>query len=673
MTTPTRNKTILITLAATVGLFAAFHLLGGSLFNNNWSFVHWSYQPVWYTILWAVMLVAGIALVWKYREPLGSLFAERKWAIAGMAAILLLTTLAGFNSFLYGGGNTRVGQIAQQDVIIYRWFELGSIIVVAGLFKFFSLFGTASNLAGVLAWRSFAFIATALSLAAAAKLAVEMTTDKANRLFVFLILFFGGQTLIYFNFIGIEPIVVPVSLWFAFFAYRASEEGSRLSLGWMWLIAAVGVFMHFSMIFLVPAALFVTIASLSDKTATRWTAFVVGLAGYLGLLALVYHWGSSSLQFSKYLLFFDGKLPQSDYGLFSGRHIGDLIQFFLLALPMIVVLKGLAILSPKHMMGSTAALAGWLMALGGLTVVFILDPVNNIVLDTPRLVAYLAPLSFLFALLAAKASAADAKPAPWLAAVAAVAVLLPLSYLPVYRSVGLSDGYVVSYLEKHDLMYRRAIYAFRDAYFYRKNLDRANEWELKLPIKSPEYLNLRGCRDLALNGKYDDAIMVLNRIITANPFWSEPRLLLASTQMSVNNFRAAEPQIDTCLMLDPYDRATLMQEYAYYRGKGEIAKALKKVEDALALYPGDSEIRTDQMLLNFRIGNTSFADSLAHTLMAADTSLPFPYLVRGLIEDQRGRTDTAIALYQRFVDKAPNEPEASVVKQRLDSLQAGTK
>ena len=590
-----------------------------------------------------------------------------------MAAILILTTLAGFNSFLYGGGNDRVGQIAQQQVIIHRWFEFGAVLFAGWLFKFFSLFGVASDTAGVLAWRSIAFIATALSLVATAKLAIEMTGDRVNRLFIFMILFFGGQSLIYFNFIGIEPIVVPVSLWFALHVYRAAEKGSRLSLAWMWLIAAFGVFMHFSMIFLLPAALFVTIASLSEKSSIRWLAFLVGLAGYVGLIALVYHWGTTSLEFSKYLLFFKGKLPQSDYGLFSGRHIGDFVQFFILAVPLIVVLKGLAILSPGDMTKSRAALAGWLMALSGLTVVFILDPINNIVLDAPRLMAYLAPLSFLFAILAAKASAGDTKPAPWLAAVAVVAILLPLSYLPVYRSIAESDGYVVSYLDQHDSMYRRAIYAFRDAYFYRKDLDPANEWEWKQPIKSPDYLNLRGCKNLALTGKYDDAIMVLNRIITANPLWSEPRLLMASTQMSVNNYKAAKLQIDTCLMLDPYDKATLMQEYAYYRGKGEVAKALKGVQDALALYPGDHEILTDKMLLNYRIGNISLADSLANALIVADTSLPFPYLVRGLIEDHDGRTDTAVVLYQKFVDKAPDEPEAAMIQQRLDSLQTDNK
>lgn len=669
MTSPQQNKTVLIVLAITVVLFIAGRLIGGTLFNNNWSFIHWSYQPVWYTILWLVALVAGVSLVWRYRESLGLFFAKKKWAIAGMAAILVLTTIAGFDSFLYGGGNVRVGQIAQQEVIIYRWFELGSVLFAGALFKFYSVFGLAGNTAGVLAWRSLAFLATAFSLVAAAKLAVEMTGERVNRLFIFLILFFGGQTLMYFNFVGIEPVVVPVSLWFALYVYRAGEEGSRISLVWMWLIAAFGVFMHFSMIFLIPAALFITIASLSEKSSTRWLAFLVGLAGYIGLIVLVYHWGSTSLEFSKYVLFLKGKLPESDYGLFDGRHIGDFVQFFILALPLILVMKGLAVMSPKHMTGSRAAMAGWLMALGGLTVVFILDPTNNIVLDTPRFMAYLVPLSFLFAVLAAKASSGDTKPAPWLAAVAIVAVMLPLSYLPVYRSIAQSDGYVTSYLEQHDSMYRRAIIAFRDAYFYKKQLDPANAWEWKLPYKSPDYLNLRGCRDLALTGKYDDAIMVLNRMITANPRWSEPRLLLASTQIAINNFQAAWPQIDTCLMLNPYDKSTLIQEYAYYRSRGEVAKALNGVEKALKLYPRDSEIRTDQMLLNFRIGNVGLADSLAHSLMVADTSLPFPFLVRALIEDQAGHTDTAVMLYQKFVDMAPDEPEAAVVRHRLDSLQ----
>jgi tetratricopeptide (TPR) repeat protein len=704
--TSSKNKISFYLLLSTVVLFLIGRLAGSSLFSNNWSFNHWNYLPIWYGITWFLALAVAAFLFWKFQDPLGSFFSTTRNIVGGLVVLFALLIVFQFDSFLYGGGNLRVAQIAQAKVIIHRWFEFGSILLVSGLFKLFRVFGLEENTAGVYAWRAFAHLCTALTLVGAVRLAMVMNSDRVRRFFLFVILVFGGQTLLYFGFIGIEPVIIPITTWFALYAYKTGEQRSAACMAAMWVIAAIGVFMHFSLVFLLPAAVYLTFAMFIRKTQAAWVAFVPAAVTYVGLLVLIYTWASDSLEFSKYLLFPEGKLPHSDYGIFSPRRIGDLLQLFFLAAPLVLVLKGTAFSRLWETLSSRAFAAGWLMAVGGTTAIVILDPINSIVLDFPRMIAYLTPYSFLFALLINRFYPSTYKPRLWLGILAAAALLFPLSYLPSYTSINHSEPFVTDYLDKHDVYYRTACVSYRDAYFYRakalkedtavsevyypgdprldsaevlesrpaseKALQRANEWEWKLPAMSPDYLNLRGCRELFFKGEYDEPIRVLNAMIARHPYWTGPRVLLISIQMKAGRYNLAKPHIDTCLMLEPYAREHHIHLYSYYRSIGNIQKAHEAVVYALELFPGDPEIETDYMLLNYRLGNFATADSLSQSLIAADSTLPFPHLVRGLIEDRNGNFEDAIDYYRKFITLGPNEVEVPMIQQRLDSLLSKT-
>jgi len=701
--TDRRQPLSLFLLIGVIAVFFLGRLTGASLFDNGWSFNHWNHLPIWYSILWVFLMVLGTVLLWRFHSDLAARLTSRRNALIGLGVLFVLAFVFQFNSFVYGGGNLRVAQIGQVDHIIYQWHEFGIVAVVSALFHVFSWFGAKANFAAVYAWRVVAFAATLLSLGAAAMLARRITADAVKRLIAFVLLFFGGQTLLYFGFIGVEPIIVPVTLWFAFFAYGATEERTAMSLVWVWLIALLGVLLHFTMAFLLPAAVFVTGHYLLAKRRLTLIAWLAALASYGLLVYGVYSWAGSSLAVSKLFLFPEGKLPFTDYGLYSLRRIGDLLQIFFLAVPLAIVAKGTAFANPSLMRNGGAMAAAWLMALGATTVLVILDPINSIVMDFPRLVAYLTPCSVMLALVAVRHYDRVAAPRLWSALLITAGVLLPLSYLPSYTSIHHSELFVSDYFDKHNVYYYDGCVAYRDAYFYRsaamktdtalsriyfpgqadapateeedtrsaaeKELQRANDWEWSLPTRSPEFINLRGCGDLIRSGETDEAIRVLNAMIARQPFWTEPRVLLISTQMQLGRYRLAKPHIDTCLMIEPYGREHHIHLYSYLRNTGKLADALVAVRDALEFFPNDPEIRTDQMLLNFRIGNVELADSLSQTLLTQDSLLAFPYLIRGMINQSQGGLPNALENYRTFVRLAPNEAETPMVQMWIDSLE----
>jgi tetratricopeptide (TPR) repeat protein len=665
-----KQSYLLPVLLFTIAVFVAGRFVGGNLFDNNWSFIHWRYVPGWYIALWLVLLAALGALSFFQSEKLARFFASPAGSIASLVVVFAAFFVFQFDSFLYGGGNLRVAQIAQAEKIIYRWYEYGSILIASGLNWFFELFDLHYNTAGVYAWKTFSFICAGLSLFGALRLARALTEDTARRWILFVMLFFGPQAILYFGFVGIEPVVVTVSIWFALLMVKLHDRFTVKRLVLLWLLVGLGLFLHFTLAYLIPAAVYATLQVWCKSRSKQTVAYVIGLAVYAGLVLLTYYWADRNLEFSKFLLSPSGRNPLPNYGVFSLRHIGDFLQLIFLTFPQILIVAYLETAQCRSMKDKDRGLllGTLLMMLGGLTVVLVLNPSNSIALDFPRFTAYLFPLAFLLAVLAAVYRSSSPGRQHRLALLAVMALLIPAAYLPTYLRIAQADGYITEYLEKHEFYYMNGCLAFRDAYFYRKEFDNADQWEWKMPVKSQDYLNLRGARDLSLSGEDNSALRSLYQMIIKNPYWTEPRALLASIQLKLGRYRLAKPHIDTCLMLEPYKKDHLINLYRYYRDLQNFPEALKTIKKAEEYYPSDPEVKTDLMIAYYRSGAFQTADSLADELLATDSSRPFPYLIKGLIAEVQKNPKAAIPFYRKFIKLAPNEPETPAIREKLNKL-----
>jgi regulator of sirC expression with transglutaminase-like and TPR domain len=74
------------------------------------------------------------------------------------------------------------------------------------------------------------------------------------------------------------------------------------------------------------------------------------------------------------------------------------------------------------------------------------------------------------------------------------------------------------------------------------------------------------------------------------------------------------------------------------------------------------------MIIFYRANDLVAAEVMADELLAQDSLLPFPYLIKGFLAD-RGRDDArAIQLYEHFLQLAPNEPESPKIRERVAAL-----
>ncbi|MEK7774551.1 MAG: hypothetical protein AAB305_01535, partial [Candidatus Zixiibacteriota bacterium] len=551
-----KQPTIATLLFICAGLFVIGRVAGLLLGGNNWSFTHWSIQPVWYSVAWTVLFALALVIV----SRMSSTFAERLAKGQGIyvaGALLMAGMLAlHFDSFSYGAGNLRIAQVAQADRVIIRWFEMGSVGCTALLVSAFNAVATVkATVAGQLAWQIYAYMMTGITLLGAISLARLLAEKASERISIALLLFFGPHSLILFGYTGPEPVIPAAVIWTGWWMMKSFGGKSKLPLVGLWSTVLLSITMHVSCLFLIPASVFVTFATFRSRKGVS-APVITGLAVHLAGVAGLFWYASSNLEFARNILFINGISPNSDYGLFSIRHLSDHVQRIFLAFPLAIVGIFLLLTRWKSWISDTQIIAALFLTIGGGMTSFIISPVNSVVADVPRMAALLAPASLLLVLLIVRFRKGDSATSP-LSFAAVIAIFVPLAVLPVYRSTLFTSLHIEPYYQKHDSFYYSGALSLRDAFYALGNYDKANEWEQILPIESPQHINIQGCRGLVSREEFGDAVRSLSLMKIRYPYWVEARAYLAFIQVGLGRPDLAKPDIDTCLMMDPYDKTSL--------------------------------------------------------------------------------------------------------------------
>ena len=649
------------------GLFVIGRVAGLLFGGNNWSFMHWAVQPVWYSVAWTVLFFLALVMVTK----MSSTMAEKLSTGTGIyvAGGLLMAGMIAlhFDSFFYGAGNLRIAQVAQADKVIIRWFEMGSVGCAALLVTAINAVATLkATVAGQLAWQIYGYMMTTITLFGAIALARLLSERPSERISIALLLFFGPHSLILFGYTGPEPVIPAAVLWTGWWMMKALGGKSKIPLVGLWLTVVAGVIFHVACLILIPAAIFTTVATFGSQKKIA-NSIIAGLAVHVVGVAGIFWYASTNLEFARNILFINGISPDSDYGLFSIRHLSDHVQRLLLVTPMAIAGLFLLVTRWRSWFPDTRIIAALFLTVGGGMTSFITSPVNSVVADLPRMAALLAPASLLLVLLIMKLRKGSEATSP-LSFAAVIAIFVPLAVLPVYRSTLFTSFHIEPYYQQHDSFYYRGALSLRDAFYGLGNYDKANEWEQILPIESPQHINIQGCRGLVSREEFGDAVRSLSLMKVRYPYWVEARAYLASIQVSLSHPDLAKPDIDTCLMMDPFDKSSLTNQYIYYRETGDFARAIELNEEALEWYPTDTTMRLDQMALYYRRGDLVTSERLANQMLSNDSSMAFPWLIKGIAEDAKHNVTTAMKHYQRFIDGAPNDLDVPRARKRINDL-----
>lgn len=638
------------------------------LFSNNWGLSHWQYFPWWFGLVWAVATAAAVVIVLQCSKRLQTQAISRP--VVGVATVIAfaLIILFRFDSFVSGAGNIRVAEIAQRDYLLVRWFEYGSFYAVHVIYKLLSILSLDSNTAGVWGWRILSFVAALTSLIGSIKIAGLISRDTGRRVVLVIMLFLGPQVLPLFGFVGYSAAVVAVTIWFSYFALRTLRGNSVMSLLPMWGMVLAGLFLHISLVYLIPAAIFVTMRKIVKGANGTRVGSIVAMLSFASMIIALYILAVTRLEWLNEILLFAGKNPFSDYGIFSLRHVGDMLQLLIGYAPMVIlaVILGLIVKIRSKSDGSLAFAA--ILTVSGLAVAFIIDPSNGILSDAPILVAYLFGVSLIASLLCERLWSQIDRVSFSPALVAALAFGSFLAYAPAYVRIANADPYLTDYYDKHKEYYSTTCFAFRDAYFYNGDLDKANAWEMAVRHKSDYYINITGISNLMQSDDNNEALRTLRWVRSEFPYRAEPQQLTATAQLNLHRYALAKPHIDTCFMLQPYNRDHFRSLYIYYRDQQRYPEAVQTLKRALSIFTGDLDFTVDMLISYYRMADYVTADSLCNAVLEVDPQQPYPYFIRALIAEMGGLPGMATVNYQKFIELAPDEPEAEYARNRLDSL-----
>ncbi len=652
------TKPITIVIGVTFTLFLIVRIIGAFSFDNNWSFTQLFYIPIWYYIVPLLVCTSFYILTNKENNFIYNLLNNRLNSFLLFGFLLLLFLIFQFDSFIYGGGNYKIHQIAQTDSIIYRFYEYGSVFLVSLFYKLFSLFEIKNSTAGVYSWKLFSYLGTVLTCIASLLISKTISETTKNRFLIFIIIFFGPQTLSYFGFVGNLSFISASIYFFIYYGLQFERTKSFKTLAILWIITLLAITVHISLLLLLPALLFITFSKLFKQTTV---AYILGITTYACLLATVFWMASSNFEFAKQILFIKGMNIRVYYSLFSLSHFADFLQLLFLFVPQVIIVKFLIFKNRKKVHNTFRFQLVTLIILSANTLVFISEPTHSIIFDAPLFAVYFSPLIILLVLFLSGSTKN-------LRYLALFSLFIPLITLPSYTNIDIAEKQIEVFLEKNHHFYIEGSTALQDSYFQTGEIDKANYWYLNLPKRSRDFLDFTAASEYTYAKMYPEALRLYYQLKIKSPFWGEPRYQIASILITQKQFNLARPEIDTCLMISPYEKDFLKLDYSYYRDLGDFNKAKEKVFDALLIYPNDYDMQTDLAIIYYRLKDIVNADSTAKEVLRQDPSQTYAYLIRGFIAEIKKQPKQAIAFFKEFVRLAPDEPETPDIRKRLNNL-----
>lgn len=668
MTATGSNRSELIVVFLIALLFISARIFGSGFFGDSWSLEQWRFLPIWYSLGWLLFFVTATTLVYLKSDQIASFFNSRLKIISGLLSIILIIVLMQFDSVVHAGGNLTIAQFSQSAHVIHRWYEFGSSIIILQLYNLYEFLGMQANEASLYALKTFLFITVIVSMAGSLLLTTELSSRATHRFWYFLIIFFGPQSLAFFGLIGSELIVIPATIWFGLFAVRTFRQRSITSLVTVWIILIVSVLLHYSAAVLFPAAVYVTLRHFLRPSKFAKLSLLLSLLATFMLLFFYYLYASFDYELSFKLLGFKGTNPFLSYGLFSQRHLGDMMQMLFLFFPQILLLIYLGLKAKREGNNAFAFAFFGVIFLSGLIFVFIANPSNSVLMELPAFAVYFMAGS-IWACTALKTSdEKQTNPTRLLALGAVLSIAFLFSYLPVYSKITLSDKFSSSYFDKFPAYYTKTGLAFRDAYFLKKDLDNANKWDIGMRIKSADYLAFSGANNLVEKGEFTPALEELFRLKIKYPTWTEPRILISAILQRLGQYKEAKAEIDTLLMLEPYNKKHFHALFNYFYNQRSYLQALEIADNSLKIFPDDKKLLVDKMTALFYTRDDAVADSLAREIIRIDSLLPYPYMFRGLIMEQRKNFAGAIRNYRKFIKLLPDSPDTPAIRKKLNDL-----
>ena len=164
---------------------------------------------------------------------------------------------------------------------------------------------------------------------------------------------------------------------------------------------------------------------------------------------------------------------------------------------------------------------------------------------------------------------------------------------------------------------------------------------------------LKEATQLGLERKYDQAIALLNQLVTLRPDDRALKIYLGGMHAAAGQVTQAAAILDPVLAADPTQFDALMHMASAYLFTGDLDKASAYASRALTLRPSSADAAKLQGMVQWQQGRTREAETLFTAAAAADPRDPMPHLWMGMILGQQMRYVEARRNFETALSKNP--------------------
>jgi tetratricopeptide (TPR) repeat protein len=627
-----------------------------------WGISHLRFLPTPYVVVYAIGGAAVMLLFLpKIRNralhiysSIANLLFERefpfRWlALGGLA--LIVFWLARLPIYLLGDSYAAIENIGNDLPVIFKWTEVGAIYLAYGVSRILPMAGSdlgqfSYNLISVLSGGATIFILCAL--------AYELGRDPVGRLFFFSLAVFTGWLVLFLGYTENYPVLWPFISAYIYFSVRyIQRKGSLL---WPTLMLVLAIVLHLVVLFFLISYPILLIAR--GKTARIYHSYrpiILVVAGLLAVSAMVimYQLYTKSLEMRLFLLpVLEGRSAMPDYTVFSPTHVLDIVNQFILLVPLLPALIVLGWRGWRYFVQDRLNLFLSLISVGGLFLVFLIDPKLGMGRDWDLFaIIGLGPLVlFAKSIIESRLQYRALYPALTLSALlfAAPFVATNLSAAPSL------DNY--KYLLSLDLPKSRAGISILRTHYREQGDTAAVDSLSRVMVQSFPAVHLAPkAFNLAEQGKFAEAMILADSLAKIDPHSVETYNLRGTIYLLQGRYGLAVKNLTVAAELGRYDGRILSSLASAYNRLGQYDRMLETLRKGQQRNPDAFEIKEGLMTAYLALEKYDSAYVYASEVIAVNPDYPNAYFAAGKAAAKLGRKDEGLASLQKALELSDNE------------------
>ncbi len=664
---------MLVTLSFLIIAFA------GHLITINWGINPAQLLPTSFFYLWLAIAIGVILLVYLKAESIGlyEKFTPYIWGnkrLIGrtflIIALLGIFVIFRFEAHLLGNGYIRISNFAQRSKPVFRWFEFGGTFIPYILYQILNAVGIAKETAAEWGYQIVSFISGIAFAAILLSIAEIISKEIRKRFHFVLLILVTGLSLSFFGAVEVYSLLLPLAALFVLYLIKLFKEKSHKYLLILWIITVAGLFINLQFITAIPAALYATICYRRRfKGGLSQIGLTLAFSSIIIGALIVYLMAGNSIAIEKNILFFSGKSPEINYGLFSLHHVIDIINLLILMMPLVPVFFMLKFGIMRNYAKDNILVAIHILAAAQFAYLFILDPRIGMAREIFTMEYLLSGMIFLCGYILFGENGSKILPLKYTAIIAPVSFVLILPALAVHLSSSLAVASLDNFLIYNETKYEPALLAMRDYYYLKGNYSEADRREQLINPRAKGVFESQLVNDLYANERVDEAFAYATRLVERDPYNATYRMQLGNLLKHFRKYSEARREFETAIELDPY-RADLYHFLSeLYREIKMETECLKVLQTAEKVDPENPTILVDLAGYYYRAGIFNRADFYAEQAIQIDKGRAHAYMYKGLISEKNGNSKRALEYYYKFLELGERFPEVTFIQKRINEIE----